>query len=277
MSGSSLRHELPVDDEILIEAHRVGDLGDVSGEVELLSVAGSRGNPQAFYELARIHLNGEGVSKSPEAAVAYLNQAMGMGHDESTRVLGWLYVMGTGVARDLEYGKLLLAKAAETSVRAQREFGMSLANLRSPHLDDIEQGLELLQRASQAGDAEAAAAYRSVFAGEPKAQDVAPARVVATAPVPATPVKERALRGDVVAMYDYALAVSLGKAKEPDAQFFAYCWYSVAASRGHKLAAAEARSLSGVRTIADRESPGRTDRCIADLNAKVDANMASGR
>ncbi len=275
IAGSPSNVQAPVvEDEILVEAHRVRDAGDVSGEIDLLSVAGSRGNAQAFYELARIHLNGEGVAKSPEAAIAYLNQAMGMGHDESTRVLGWLYVMGTGVAPDIEYGKRLLAKAAETSVRAQREFGMALANQRVPHLDEIERGLEMLQKAALAGDAEAASAYSAVFAKTESPQAIEPARRPAT---PAEPLKERALRGDVGAMYDYALAVSLGKVHEQDAQFMAYCWYSVAASRGHAQAAVEARTLGGVRVMADRAEPGKTERCIADLNAKVDSNAAGGR
>lgn len=263
-------------DEILDEAHRVGGTGDVSGEIDLLTVAGYRGNAQAFYELARIHLNGEGIEKSPEAAIAYLNTAMGMGHAESARVLGWLYVMGTGVAVDLNYGKSLLSKAAESSVRAQREFGMALVNLRPPHLNDIEQGLDMLRLAAAAGDSEAAASYAAVFSdsGAPSAPAAA---ITPKSDEPRRTLKERAFSGDVSAMYDYALAISLGRIPDRDAQFTAYCWYSVAAARGHAQAAFEARSLDGVRTIADRAEPGKTDRRIADITALLDGAVAGAQ
>lgn len=275
-----------VEDQVLAEAHRVGALGDVSGQVELLQQAGSMGNAGAYYDLAKIYLTGQGVPKDADLAVSYLNSAMSLGHAESTRVLGWLYVMGSGVPKDIDYGKLLLEKASETSVRAQREYGMALANLRTPHLNDMGRGLELLKTAADAGDEAATKAYQAAFSPAPtseSASDVAPAQASEQPAVQrealAAPrrsaadgggsLKAQALGGDLASMYQYALNVSLGKITDPDPQFTAYCFYSVASSRGYKLADDEVRSLSGIKTLSDKKSPGRMARCIADLNNSI--------
>jgi len=272
-------------DEVLQEARRVGATGDVSGHISLLEQAGYMGNPDAFYELAKIYLTGAGVEKAPDAAIGFLNQAMNMGHAESTRVLGWLYVMGSGVGKDLAYGEMLLGKAAEKSVRAQREFGMALTNQRVPHLNDMERGLEYLKLASSAGDSEAAKAYEAAFSPRTGGQNVAATNTESTpllAPANAaaprqavrdggTGLEERGRSGDTTALYQYALNVSLGRIRtEGDPQFKAYCWYSVAAARGYGPAKEEMKSLAGIRTLADKRSPGRMDACIDELNAAID-------
>lgn len=275
-----------VEDQVLAEARRVGALGDVAGQVELLQQAGNMGNAGAYYDLAKIYLTGQGVPKDADVAVSYLNSAISLGHAESARVLGWLYVMGSGVPKDVDYGKLLLERAAETSVRAQREYGMALANLRTPHLDDMGRGLELLKTAADAGDEAAIKAYQSAFSPAPTAEavsDVAPARVSEQPAVQREAVaaprrsvadgggslKAQALGGDLASMYQYALNVSLGKIADPDPQFTAYCFYSVASSRGYKLADDEVRSLAGIKTLSDKKTPGRMARCIADLNNSI--------
>lgn len=272
-------------DEVLQEARRVGATGDVAGHISLLEQAGYMGNPDAFYELAKIYLTGAGVEKAPDAAIGFLNQAMNMGHAESTRVLGWLYVMGSGVGKDLAYGEMLLGKAAEKSVRAQREFGMALTNQRVPHLNDMERGLEYLKLASSAGDSEATKAYEAAFSPRAAGQNVAatstgsaPLLAPANAAAPrqavrdgGTGLEERGRSGDTTALYQYALNVSLGRIRtEGDPQFTAYCWYSVAAARGYGPAKEEMKSLAGIRTLADKRSPGRMDACIDELNAAID-------
>lgn len=275
-------------EEVLQEARRVGRAGDVAGQLSLLEQSGYMGNPDAFYELAKIYLTGIGVEKAPDAAVGYLNSAMNLGHSEATRVLGWLYVMGSGVGKDVAYGEILLAKAAETSVRAKREFGMALANQRVPHLNDMERGLEYLKSASEAGDTEAAKAFEAAFTAKPaSAGEPAPTTVlneVAATTMRSDEARPRqAIRdggdeleqlgrtGDTSAIYQYALNLSLGRIRtQGDPQFKAYCWYSVAATRGYKPAREEVRSLAGVRTLADKKYPGRMDACIAELNAAID-------
>lgn len=275
-------------DEVLQEARRVGRTGDVAGQLALLEQSGYMGNPDAFYELAKIYLTGIGVEKAPDAAVGYLNSAMNLGHSEATRVLGWLYVMGSGVGKDVAYGEVLLAKSAETSVRAKREFGMALTNQRIPHLNDMERGLEYLKSASEAGDSEAAKAFEAAFTTTPASptepQPIAALSTVADATKRVDQARPRqAIRdggdeleqlgrsGDISAIYQYALNLSLGRIRtQGDPQFKAYCWYSVASTRGFKPAREEVRSLEGVRTLADKKSPGRMDACIAELNAAID-------
>lgn len=271
--------------EILQEARRVGATGDVDGQISLLEQAGSRGNTEAFYDLAKIYLTGAGVKKDPDAAVGYLNAAMGLGNSEATRVLGWLYVMGTGVGKDVSYGSMLLAKAAETSVRAQREFGMALTNQRLPHLNDMERGLDYLRTASAAGDADASRAYTTAFSPRSVPPGAAIAIDVPSAPSPRADatlqretvqngglsLEERGRSVDLEAVYQYALNVSLGRIRTGgDPQFTAYCWYSVAAARGYGPAREEVKSLAGVKTLAEKQSPGRMSACIAELNASID-------
>lgn len=272
-------------DEVLQEARRVGATGDVAGHISLLEQAGYMGSPDAFYELAKVYLTGAGVEKAPDAAIGFLNQAMNMGHAESTRVLGWLYVMGSGVGKDLAYGEMLLAKAAEKSVRAQREFGMALTNQRAPHLNDMERGLEYLKLASSAGDSEATKAYEAAFTPRANGRNVAATNTGSTPLLAATNtaaprqavrdggtgLEERGRSGDTTALYQYALNVSLGRIRtEGDPQFKAYCWYSVAAARGYGPAKEEMKSLAGIRALADKRSPGRMDACIDELNAAID-------
>lgn len=275
-------------DEVLQEARRVGRTGDVMGQLALLEQSGYMGNPDAFYELAKIYLTGIGVEKAPDAAVGYLNSAMNLGHSEATRVLGWLYVMGNGVGKDVAYGEMLLAKSAETSVRAKREFGMALTNQRIPHLNDMERGLEYLKSASEAGDTEAAKAFAAAFTANPaSAPEPEPSTALSagadTAKRPDEARPRQAIRdggdeleqlgrtGDTSAIYQYALNLSLGRIRaQGDPQFKAYCWYSVAAARGYGPAREEVRSLAGVRTLADKKYPGRMDACIAELNAAID-------
>lgn len=270
--------------DVLQEAHRVGSTGDAAGQISLLEQAGYMGNADAFYELAKIYLTGAGVEKTPDVAVGYLNAAMNLGHAEATRVLGWLYAMGSGVRKDVPYGETLLAKAAETSIRAQREYGMALTNQRIPHLNDMERGLEYLKAASSAGDAEATAAFNKAFT--PRAETVeagnpAPTATLSRVADQAAPreiiqdggasLEARGRSGDLAAIYQVALNWSLGRLRtEGDPQFKAYCWYSVAAARGYAPANEEVRSLAGVKTLADKKYPGRMDACIAELNSAID-------
>ncbi|MDF9779128.1 tetratricopeptide repeat protein [Pseudomonas baetica] len=269
-------------DEILAEARKVGTSGDVPSQIGLLEQAGFLGSGQAFYELARVYLNGEGVKKDPETAVGYLTKAAGMEHVESIRVLGWLYLLGTGVPKDVAYGEQLLAKAAETSVRAQREFGQALTNQRLPHLNQMERGLEMLKQAADAGDAEASKAYAKAFspgsntttAATPVSNEQGPASASSASSRQSVrdggeELKQRGLTGDAEALYQYALNVSLGKIPAADPQFTAYCWYSVSSAMGYKPASEEVRSLAGVKTIADKQSPGRMESCIGDLNRTI--------
>ncbi|MGE8065193.1 tetratricopeptide repeat protein [Pseudomonas sp. NPDC089569] len=269
-------------DEILAEARKVGASGDVPSQIGLLEQAGFLGSGQAFYELARVYLNGEGVKKDPETAVGYLTKAAGMDHVESIRVLGWLYLLGTGVPKDAAYGEQLLAKAAQTSVRAQREFGQALTNQRLPHLNQMERGLEMLKQAADAGDAEASQAYAKAFSPGPYTAKAAGPVANEQSPVAISSVssrqsvrdggeelKQRGLSGDAEALYQYALNVSLGKIPAADPQFTAYCWYSVSSAMGYKPAAEEVRSLAGVKHLADKQSPGRMESCIGDLNRTI--------
>lgn len=263
-------------DEAFNEAMAYGAIGDSASMIGLLEQSARKGSADAHYELARIYQQGKLLAADISQSITHLNLAMNMGHAESIRVLGWLYLTGNGVPESPEYGRKLLEKSAETSTRAMREYGLALANKREPYLDDPALGHSYLQKAAGLGDAGAQQALMD-FYGAPGPIDVpepdqaispdAP-EVEAGPPVienSAEGVKQRALSGDMEAAYLYALNVSIRKFPSPEPDFEAYCWHAAAAQRGSAQSASELRYLAGVKTDSDRTHPGRMDLCVSDL------------
>lgn len=262
--------------EILDEANRIGADGDVAGKAELLTQAGYSGSPKAFYDLARMYLDGT-LPKDMPQALKYISLAHEDGYDEATRVLGMLYLRGQGVPADERYGRLLLEKASKHSVRAAREYGQLLANLSTPQLNDLELGIQYLRDAADRGDRDATLSLAKALAKAGLTDEAARADVAARALVPsASPaapksvgIKEQALRGDSQAMFTYAQQILLRKIPSSEPEFTAYCWYAVAEQLGNTEAGKELGFIRGVRTINDRKSPGRLDQCISDLHYQV--------
>lgn len=268
--------------EALDEAERVGSTGDTGSMIELLEQSAFRGNMDALYKLAKVYQNGEGVPANPEIAVAYLTTASGLGHAESTRVLAWDYLLGKGVSKDIPYGTGLMEKASTSSVRAKREFALLLNNTYQPGLNDPSRGLALLKEAAATGDADSVKALNLALnksSAAVAASSKSPVIDKVVSPVHqaadstesrAETLKQRAMSGDVEAMYKLGLSYSLGKAPAIDPQFEAYCWFSVAANHGHSKAQTEVTALAGVRTMSDRKNPGKLDQCIREMGEVVD-------
>ena len=263
--------ELTASGEMLDEAARLGRIGDVQGKADVLLQAGNSGSGAALYELAKMYQDGT-LPKDEEVMVGYLVQAQNLGHVEATRVLGHLYCLGQSVPLNLEYGKKLLESAARTSTRAAREYGMMLTNQRKPYLNDQLQGIEYLQKATDAGDQDAARSLAAALKEAGRSEDalVALAKAEEMEPAPAAPrapqtLSARAHSGDVNSVFSYAQQLLLRKIPTPEPEFNAYCWFAVAKEMGHPDAAREMGAISGVRLISDKQNPGRLDRCIADL------------
>lgn len=268
-------------DDVFEEGMRVGQTGDTMSKIGLLEQAGAMGNGDALYELAKMYQRGMGVATDMPESIAYLNRAQRLGHVESTRVLGTLYLTGQGIPKDVEYGKTLLDQAAETSTRAMREYGQYLGNLRQPYLNDPSKGAALLKRAADQGDGESAKLLATLIAkqgdtaGTSAAARIAqpdPVRTIAkpslaseTDETTAEEVKARALSGDLDAAYQYGLNIQLRKFPSVEPEFDSYCWYGAAASLGLAKAKAELGPIAGAKAIADRQTPGRLDNCIAGL------------
>lgn len=267
-------------DDVFDEGMRVGATGDIESKIGLLQQSGAMGNGDALYELAKMYQRGTGIPTDMEQSIVHLNRAQGLGHVESTRVLGTLYLTAQGVPKDVEYGMTLLDQAAETSVRAMREYGQYLGNLRQPYLNDPSKGAVLLRRAADQGDAESAkllttlldrqgdhagaAAVKGTFL-EPAPLTVKTTPVAYTAETSAEAVKSRALSGDLEAAYQYGLNVQLQKYPSVDPEFDSYCWYGAAAKLGLEKAKVELGPIAGAKQMADRKTPGRMDNCIAGL------------
>lgn len=280
---------------------RLGAAGDGAGKVGMLEQAGHMGSADALYELAKVYQQDTIVAKDLEQSVVYLTRAHGLGNMEAARVLGWLYIMGQGVPKDVEYGKMLLEDASKTSVRAMREYGQILTNLRPPHLNDPARGISYLRDAVARGDSEsvpllatalerqgdhagAAAVRQQVYNQGIGVGGGAGGLVTSTsqpeqASTPKTPspqigskvemsaetMKQRAFAGDVEAIYNYALNVAIRRYPSLEPEFDSYCWYSTAAKLGHKQAEHELVALQGVRVQYDQKEPGRIDECVAGL------------
>ena len=256
-----------VSSEILMEAERMGSAGDIESKVALLEQASQLGNGDAYYELAKIYQQGKLVPKDQGIANAYLTTAAGMNHAESTRVLAWNYLLGNGLPIDIDYGKQLMASAAESSVRAKREYGLLLLNRLKPHLNDPASGNAMLEEAFRLGDADAGLALGLI--DQPSAQVHPGTPIGAKAEITAEQTKQAGLQGDSSAMFLYATNVLLGKYPSMESDFEAYCWFSLAANHGYSQAATELQSLSGVRHQYDNSTPGRLDQCISDLEAAI--------
>lgn len=261
--------------EMIDEANRIGALGDVQGKSELLTQAGYSGSPKAFYDLARMYLDGT-LPTDMTQAVKYVTMAHEAGYSEATRVLGMLYIRGQGVMEDMGYGRKLLEQASKTSPRAAREYGQLLTNQFQPHLNDSELGMQYLKDAADRGDRDAAlslSAFLAKTGRTTEAEQLAAQADALPAPIqqatPAVGVKDRALRGDTSAMFTYAQQVMLRKIPSSEPEFTAYCWLSVAKQLGSREAGNELELISGIRVMSDKKHPGRLDQCIADLHYQV--------
>lgn len=280
--GSAETFVSPHAQEMVEEANRLGALGDVQGKAELLTQAGYSGSYKAFYDLARMYLDGT-LPTDLNLAVKFVTMAHEAGFPEATRVLGMLYIRGQGVMEDVSYGRKLLEQASMSSPRAAREYGLLLTNQFPPHLNDPELGMKYLQDAAGRGDRDAALSLSAVLtkAGrtEEAQQFAAQADTLpSTTPLtkPTDGLKGRAMRGDTSAMFTYAQQIMLRKIPSAEPEFTAYCWLSVAKQLGSHDAANELQLISGVRIMSDKKRPGRLDQCINDLHYQISGPQQSG-
>ncbi len=276
-SSASLSKSTPVTDEMVAEAERLGQMGDMSGKAAVLEEAGYNGSAEAFYRLAQMYQDGS-LPKSDALMFRFLSLSQDMGHVEAERVLGHLYLLGLGAPYDQAYGRRLLERATQRSIRAAREYGEMLANLRKPHLNDPERAIGYLQSAYDQGDLAAALPLAQTLEFVGRSADALVLRAYAEQLATEEPrresghqlsMKERALNGDANAIFDYAQQVLIRKIPDPDPELTAYCWLTVAKELGHEMAARELRYIEGVRLSSERRQPGLLDQCIDDLHYQV--------
>lgn len=108
-------------------------------------------NPIVLAAVAQLHLEGQGVDSSPPLAVDLFRQAAEAGLPDAELRLGYLYLRGVGVERNLdEARKWLEAAAAKDSAQAMLQLAQSW---RAPATDapDAAKALEWLARAHEAG------------------------------------------------------------------------------------------------------------------------------
>ncbi len=71
------------------------------------------GNPDAQYDLARMYLDGVGITKDPAQAARWLHLAAEKNHAEAQALLGQLLFTGQGVARQRGLGLMWLTLAEQ--------------------------------------------------------------------------------------------------------------------------------------------------------------------
>lgn len=225
-------------------------------------------DPQMLYEMGRQFMEGDGVEKNPDIAKHYLGLSKDLGNVEAKRVLAILSLRdnpqdATAIAE--------LEEAALTSSKAKAQYGMMLANMTSPRLNNLPRGMALIHQAYSEGSHEAAYAlylmsknksalesadYLHVAAerGNPKAvAEMAHAQAYA-------PSKENSLKwvraamakNDPQAMFDYANSLMIGRyaptldGYPQNREFEAYYWFSKSAALGYEPALTEVSNLQGV-------------------------------
>ena len=78
-----------------------------------LQQAAEQKNEWAFYQLGKLYLSGEHVTKNVETAVHYLGLCAEKGNQYAQYVLGKLYLCGRDVSRDREKAVEYLTASAE--------------------------------------------------------------------------------------------------------------------------------------------------------------------
>jgi TPR repeat protein len=90
--------------------------------VEMFSYAASYfSDPNAQYNLARLYLEGTGVSKDARRAARWFNLAAEKGHPASQALLGHLLITGQGVPRQRAKGLMWLTLAREASADSVKD------------------------------------------------------------------------------------------------------------------------------------------------------------
>lgn len=254
--------------------------GDNTQYMTLLLEEADQGNPQAHYDLAKVFTEGTVSGRDLTKANEHLRAAADSGHPEAVRVIGWQLIRGDTGPADLQAGAELIERAAQSSVRAQREAGMLFANLYQYHLNDPAKGKVYLAMAADAGDSDAsfqlgklyhddgndlvAIPYLSVAAGQGNAratsllQKIDPA--ASRSNITATNAGDIGANPDSERLYQQANAIILRSGKNLHQEAEAYAMFSVAHDQGHQLAGTELKALSGVKTLMDETEPGWLDR-----------------
>lgn len=304
-SNSNLDEHGPSSNQVLIEKPVVDPVGvmlqdgylaeqrsDYSSAEALYISAAQQGNAQAHYELARLYAKGS-VGGVPDLKKCndHLVMAMSLGHAEGTRVLAWQYMRGAGVEKNVEKAKALFAKSAEKSVRAQRELGMLYINAYTSYpLNDIQMGMNYLRKATAKNDAESAYyLYLAITkSGNPNQESDDAILVAVKQEYPkalyhfaktamdkgryeqaAQIYLKAALLGDTNSMFEYANNLILDRFKVQNKELEAYTWFAIAAERRHPQAIKEMTALHGIRTMYDKNQPGRLDAFIVNTKKLI--------
>lgn len=261
--------------------------GNKSEMIELYELAASQGSPDAHYELARMLSKGDGLARDVSLANEHLKASAELGSPDALRVQAWKRLRGDDGPADKAEGLEMMERAAQSSVRAQRELGMLYVNVYKPHLDDIERGKTYLRLAYEAGDVEAAYQLGRVLISQ--AENIEAIEVLSFAAEGGSTKAYQVLKSldpgaandmhpvqssstmSPEQMYQKANSIMLRKhSSQEEAQ--AYALYSLASDQGHQLAAQELKMLDGIKVVRDRTDPNWLEREKANVSGMGKSN-----
>ncbi len=102
---------------------------DLKRAVDLFTHAATYfGDADAQYQLARLHLDGEGMQPDPNRAVRWLNLAARKNHVAAQATLGDMLIYGHGVHAMPERGYMWLVVARSNAAPSERDWVLSLAH-----------------------------------------------------------------------------------------------------------------------------------------------------
>jgi TPR repeat protein len=206
---------------------------------DVLKNKAEQGDPQAQYELAICHIQGDGVAKDIEEASKWLCKAAEQGHKQAQRILlnnyrdiaeqgnadaqfglGRAYHRGTDIAQNKAEAVKWIRKAAEQG-HAEAQFFLSCLYCAGDGVEEnVVEMAKWLKKAALRGHERAIKVLNDMEA------NVTAAHV---------PIQEAAEQGDVEAQYELGICYGNGDGVEKDYAKAVY-WWRHAAERGHAKA-----------------------------------------
>lgn len=123
---------------------------DAAEDVQLLTTAASRGDPEAQFKIGSRFLSDGSVQSDTAAAARWLTRAAEQGHTESKFILASLYERGAGVPKDETKALSLYREAANAGhIRAMHNLGVLLTTHDAP--EDYREAAGWFIKAASAG------------------------------------------------------------------------------------------------------------------------------
>lgn len=207
------------------EIYEKGTFGDVNpyNAYELYLEAAGLGDPMGMVKIGHCFENGVSVGKDLSKAIVWYERAIENGSTEGMAQYGRCFLKGIGVSKNPRRGLEWYVKAAEANnLTAMFFLGEELLSGREVR-KDTQEGLEWLKRAAEFGELAALLPLGIAYSDGTVREDLEQANMY---------FEEAAERGDVEAMYRFAINLQNGAGIQKDEKA-AFKWFEKAAEQDH--------------------------------------------